>query len=82
VCSITEMAPLHVGRLLLISNLVVGTMPERWQEAHIFSACQAPGGGSLIATSCSDAALRFWTLQVTPPPPPHLNQYREEDVRM
>lgn len=37
-------------------------MPERWQAGHIFSASQMPGGGPLVAASCSDGALRTWSL--------------------
>lgn len=37
-------------------------MPERWQAGHIFSASQMPDGGKLIAASCSDGALRTWSL--------------------
>ena len=58
--------------MLSLGSQTAGSMPERWQEAHIFSARQAPGGGSFVAAPCPDGALRFWPRQVkdTPPPPP------------
>ena len=43
-------------------TLQAGSMPERWQAGHIFSASQMPGGGLLVAASCSDGALRTWSL--------------------
>ncbi len=37
-------------------------VPPRWRPGYVFSAKTQPGG-SLVATACSDGALRVWDLQ-------------------
>lgn len=40
----------------------VGSMPERWQDGHIFSLETMPNGGHLAAAACSDGAVRLWRI--------------------